>query len=64
MVIILEFKVSDDDDKPKNDAIMQIKQKEYYKKYLDFKNIYIVGIEFNEKKKNLIGFSWERVDRG
>jgi Holliday junction resolvase-like predicted endonuclease len=55
-IYIIEFKVGSED------ALQQIKQKEYHKKYLNKnKNIYLIGINFNEDEKNVEKFEWERV---
>ena len=56
-IVILEFKV-DSDEQP----IEQIKIKKYYEKYLsENKDIYLVGINFNSKEKNISGFDWEKM---
>ena len=40
----------------------QIKEREYYKKYLNSgKEIYLVGINFDEEQKNISALEWERV---
>jgi len=45
-----------------NEAMKQLKAKEYHKKYLDkFDEIYLVGIVFDEKEKNIVKFDWEKV---
>jgi len=55
-IYIIEFKVDS------NDALNQIKEKEYYKKYLNKdKNIYLIGIKFSSKERNIDEFKWERV---
>jgi len=55
-VYIFEFKLNS------KGALQQIKEKEYYKKYLNsFDEIYIVGIEFNPDTKNITNLEWERV---
>ncbi len=42
--------------------ISQIKAKNYAQKYSnDGKTIYLVGINFDEKKRNISSFEWERV---
>ena len=43
----------------KGKAIKQIKEKEYYKKYLNYEKIYLVGIEFDKINKNLVNFEYE-----
>jgi len=41
----------------------QIKDKKYHEKYLDqTKEIYLVGIEFDESEKNISNFEWEKID--
>ncbi len=56
LIIIVEFKVDE------TSALEQIKEKKYYEKYLD-KNlpIYLVGIEFNTKERNLSGLEYEKL---
>jgi len=54
-VYIFEFKVD------KKGAIKQIKEKEYYKKYISrYNEIYIIGVEFNSKERNISNYNWER----
>ncbi len=51
---ILEFKVGS------SDALEQIKEKKYYQKFLaEGSNIYLVGINFEEKVRNISKFEWE-----
>jgi hypothetical protein len=55
-IYILEFKTS------KEDALIQIKQKNYHQKYLnDGKEIYLIGINFDKEKRNIDKFEWEKV---
>jgi hypothetical protein len=55
-IYILEFKVG------KGNALEQIRQKRYYEKYMDRgKEIYLVGINFDEEERNIARFEWERV---
>ena len=55
-IYIIEFKVGDEN------ALQQIKEKNYASKYLsEDKDIYLVGINFNEKEKNISGFLWEKL---
>ena len=55
-IYILEFKVGSDD------ALEQIKQKNYAQKYLSHgKQIYLVGINFDEQSRGIVGFECERV---
>ncbi|RLA08820.1 MAG: hypothetical protein DRQ51_01335 [Gammaproteobacteria bacterium] len=56
-IIILEFKVD-----IKETALQQIKEKKYYKKYQnENKDIYIIGVCFDSKQKNITEFEWEKV---
>ncbi len=55
-IYIIEFKVD------KINALEQIKEKKYYEKYQDEnKDIFIVGICFSSKDKNITQFEWEKV---
>jgi hypothetical protein len=56
----MEFKVIENS-KEKGKAIKQILQKEYYKKYLNYEKIYIIGIEFNKTKKKIINFEYQKI---
>ena len=57
-VYIIEFKI----DGKKGETISQIKSKKYHEKYLKkFNKIYLVGIEFSSKEKNVVNFEWERI---
>ncbi|MDQ7031095.1 MAG: ATP-binding protein [Desulfonauticus sp.] len=57
---IIEFKVVEDT--PTQDAISQIKEKRYFEKYKkDYKEIYLIGIEFSKKEKNIVVFEWEKI---
>lgn len=56
-IYIIEFKVDD-----KQNALEQIKEKEYASKYLnDKRDIYLVGMHFDTKEKNICTFEWEKV---
>jgi len=53
---IFEFKVD------KKGALEQIKEKAYFNKYLSSgKELYIVGVEFDSKRRNIIRYEWEKV---
>ena len=53
-IYVIEFKVGGED------ALAQIKEKDYAQKYLsDAKTIYLVGINFDESVKNISSFEWE-----
>jgi hypothetical protein len=57
LIYIIEFKVGDED------ALSQIKDKNYQQKYLQSqKEIYLVGINFCKEKKNISKLEWERCD--
>ena len=59
VIYIIEFKVIENGG---NTALAQIKEKKYFEKYLNQnKDIYLVGIEFDESEKNICGFEWEIV---
>jgi hypothetical protein len=55
-IYIIEFKMGS------GDALQQIKDKKYVKKYLNKnKDIYLVGINFDEEDKNISKFEWEKI---
>ncbi|SFV70662.1 protein of unknown function DUF1703 [hydrothermal vent metagenome] len=57
-IYIVEFKMKEN----KMNALKQIKEKKYYEKYLyQNKQIYLVGVEFDEEIKNISSFEWEKV---
>jgi len=59
-VYIIEFKLVED--KEEGVALKQIKDKRYYEKYIGkYNEIYLIGIEFSKKNKNIVGFEWEKV---
>ncbi len=58
IVYIMEFKVLNNK-KEKGKSLKQIKEKEYYKKYLNYDKIYLVGIEFDKISKKLANFEYE-----
>jgi len=60
IVYIMEFKVIQNS-KQKGNAIKQILQKEYYKKYLNYEKIYLIGIEFDKTKKQIVNFEYQQV---
>ncbi|MCX8083490.1 MAG: ATP-binding protein [Calditerrivibrio sp.] len=56
VIYIIEFKVDT------KDALTQLKEKRYYEKYLNLnKPIYLVGIEFDSKIKNIARLEWEEI---
>jgi hypothetical protein len=60
IVYIIEFKVIQDE-KEKGKAINQILEKEYYKKYLNYEKIYLIGIELDKTKKQIANFEYQQV---
>ena len=55
-IYILEFKVTDEE------PLKQIKEKRYFEKYLnEGKDIYLVGVTFDEEKRNIKKFEWEKL---
>lgn len=58
---IFEFKVAEKEAERK--AIEQIKEKNYHEKYVGKCNeIYLVGIEFSKKERNIVNFDYEKLD--
>jgi hypothetical protein len=60
IVYIIEFKVIENT-QDKGKALNQILQKQYYKKYLNYDKIYIIGIEFNKKHKHISNFEYKNI---
>jgi hypothetical protein len=60
-IYIFEFKVMQDG-KSEKKAIEQILDKKYYEKYLnENKKIFLIGIEFSTKERNIINFNIENI---
>jgi hypothetical protein len=59
-VYIIELKLLKKE-KEKGKAIKQILEKEYYKKYMNYERVYIVGIEIDKFKKQIINYEYKRV---
>lgn len=58
-IFLFEYKV----DCSEEEAISQIEERKYYEKYLsDDKEIYLIGIHFDSKSKNISEFVWRKVD--
>ena len=57
---VLEFKVVKRKSKV-NSALKQIIERAYAAKYSG--NIYQIGIEFSETKRNIVGFAWQRCSK-
>jgi len=58
-VYIIEFKMVE---KPTGKALQQIKEKNYAQKYLEYPNVYLIGIEFNRETRNVVALEWEKVN--
>ncbi len=59
-IYIIEFKVTSTSNT--NNALKQIKDKNYAQKYLnEGKEIFLIGIHFNEEERNISSFEWEKV---
>ncbi len=57
---IFEFKVVKEGAEKK--ALAQLKEKRYYEKYRGkCKEIYLVGIEFSKKERNIVYYEWEKI---
>jgi hypothetical protein len=61
-ILIFEFKVD-----IKEEPLKQIKAKKYYEKYLDEakqnnQSIFMIGICFDSKERNISKFEWEELD--
>lgn len=55
-IYIIEFKVDGE-----GKALHQIKERNYQQKYQSTgKEIYLIGIDFDSKQRNVVGFEWER----
>jgi len=55
-IYVIEFKTDG------KSAIEQIKEKKYHEKYLSLNvPVYLVGIEFDRKKRNISQFEWEKI---
>ena len=58
-IYIFEFKLDNDPT-----ALEQIKEKEYFKKYLlDKRDVYIIGVNFDSVKGNLVGWNDEKIEK-
>jgi len=55
-IYVIEFKMGN------TDALKQIKENKYAEKYLDEgKDIYLVGINFDDNEKNISKLEWEKI---
>jgi hypothetical protein len=60
IVYIIEVKVIEREEE-KGKAIRQIQEKEYYKKYMNYERVYIVGIEIDKVKKQIVNYEYKKV---
>jgi len=66
-IYIIEFKTEkklriDNGELRINEALEQLKEKKYHKKYIQNSNeIYLIGIIFSEKEKNIVKFDYEKI---
>ncbi len=60
IVYIIEVKVIEREEE-KGKAIRQIQEKEYYKKYMNYEKIYIVGIDIDKTKKQIVNFEYQKI---
>jgi hypothetical protein len=60
IVYIIEFKVIQNS-KEKGQALNQILQKQYYKKYFNYDKIYTLGIELNKTKNKIVNFEYKKI---
>ena len=63
-IYLIEFKIIQDqpDMQAENSALQQIKQKNYAQKYLhQTAHLYLVGIEFSRREKNIVRFDWDKI---
>jgi len=59
-VYIIELKLIEIQEE-KGKAIKQIEEREYYKKYMNYERVYIVGIEIDRNKKQVVNYEYKRV---
>ncbi len=57
---LFEFKVVEFEGEGR--ALAQLKEKGYYEKYLNqYKEVYLIGVEFSKEKRNIVAFEWEKL---
>ena len=57
---LFEFKVVEEE--KGGGALEQLKEKKYHEKYKGrYEDIYLIGVEFSKKEKNIVGFEVERI---
>jgi len=58
---LFEFKVVELE--PEGRALEQLKEKRYYEKYVgQCQEIYLIGVEFSKKERNIVGFEVEKLN--
>jgi len=60
LVYIIEFKVIEKEEEI-GKALNQIKEKQYYKKYMNYEKVYIIGIELDKNKKEIVNYEYEQI---
>jgi hypothetical protein len=61
-IYVIELKLQKkEDEKGKGKAIKQIEEKEYYKKYMNYEKIYIVGVKIDKVKRRIVNYEYKRV---
>jgi hypothetical protein len=61
VIYIMEFKIVNTANS-KGQALQQIKERNYADKYLaTHKNIFLIGIEFNQVTRNIDNYQWQQV---
>jgi Protein of unknown function (DUF1703). len=60
IVYIMEVKVVGKEEE-KGKAIRQIQEKEYYKKYMNYEKVYILGIEIDKFKKQIVNYEYKKM---
>nr|WP_231887765.1 PD-(D/E)XK nuclease domain-containing protein [Thermodesulfatator autotrophicus] len=57
---LFEFKVVEIE--PQGKALEQLKARKYYEKYIGrYQEVYLIGVEFSKKERNIVCFEWEKV---
>jgi hypothetical protein len=59
-IYVIELKLQKKEEE-KGKAIKQIEEKKYYKKYMNYEKIYIMGIEIDKVKKKIVNYEYKRV---
>jgi hypothetical protein len=59
-IYVIELKLQKKEDE-KGKAIKQIEEKEYYKKYMNYEKIYIMGIKIDKVKRRIVNYEYKKV---